>query len=522
MPLGNPQIVVREWARVPRSCVDVDDLRNRLTVPNPAFKPGYQTKGVEQYLHFWSEVPSDPGGIYIPRNFKLSRLPLTRQLEAFYPEPTYPHVEWDLDVPFEPRDQVQVDALAALSAEVAHYQSGKLLVLNAGKGKSVLAARAAMTRPGPMLVVVDLHALVQQWKLRLAQAAGLEEDDIGMIQGPEGTWTWKGKKAVIALMQTLMSRQWYELDPELRSYFATAVFDEVHVAGAAKLGRAVTMFESERWGLTATPGRHDGQDLTLMMHVATRPCYVHLEQDLIPSIFFHYTGIIDPTTYIFGPGKKRDRWHSLRTLRKMDDAERSVLARSVKSWISSPEEIIRCADRGRKLSNPATISTIAEDRKRTKRISKFVQQLAEDENRKILVIGSRTEQLVLLHELHPNSGLVLGNVKKSERHEQIYGFNVVYAEQSLVSKGLDRPELDTLVVLQLDSKIVTLTEVPQSIGRVQRFLEGKLNPEVHYFIDENSSVIRRAEQALLTQLQKLFRKKLDISIIRWRPENERR
>lgn len=516
MPLLDPHIVVREWARIPRSCVDMERLRDQLTIDNPAYKPGFAPKPEDKpYLRFWSEVPSDPGAVFVPRNYKLSKLPLRKELPIYYPPARYPHVDWDMDVPFTPRSQVQVDALEALSRP-ARYQSGRLLVLNAGRGKSAIAIRAAMTRPGPLLIVVDLHALVAQWRQRLKEMAGVDEEQVGFIQGKESTWRWRGYPVTIALMQTLMSKQWWELDPELRSYFATVVLDEVHVAGAQKLGRVVTMFEGERLGLTATPSRHDGQDATLHMHVARKACYTHLEQDLIPQIYLHYTGIEDPTTYIFGPGKPaRMRWRTLASLREMDDKSRWKLAHGLHCWSASPEAIAEAAAGKRKTSYPATISTIAENRKRTKRISRFVRELHED-GRKVLVIGSRKEQLRLLHKLHPGSGLVLGDVKKAERTRQLYDFPVVYAEQSLVSKGLDRPEFDTLVVLQLDPKIVTKVQVPQSLGRIQRFLEGKPQPEAHYFIDSNSSLIQRAEASLMVQLRVLFRKALEVSVVRWR------
>lgn len=520
MPLFDPHIVVREWTRVPRSRLDLDEIRHRLTVVNPAFKPGFAAASdVEPYLHFWSEVPDDPGGFYLPRNFKTSAIPVTTNLDVYYPPPAYPYVDWASAAKFKPRDQVQKDALEALAAPARRYQSGKLLVLNAGKGKSVLAIRAAMTRPGPMMIAVDLHALVDQWRVRLSEAAGLTEDEIGFVQGPVSKWKWQGKKAVIAVMKTLVQRQWYDLDEEFRDYFATVIIDEVHVAGALQLGRVVGMFPGERWGLTATPGRHDGQDVTLHLHVARKACFTHVEQDLIPTIYLHHTGIQDPSTYIFGPGKGRDRWHNLASLNAMDDDDRARLAKSVKSWISSPREIAHAAGKARKLSLPATISYIAERRDRTKAISRFIKTLADD-GRTILVIGSRTGQLQLLHKWHAGSGLVLGNVKKAARTSQIYDYPVVYAEQSLVSKGLDRPEFDTLVVLQLDAKIVTKVEVPQSIGRIQRPLPDKLPTEAHYFIDENSSMIGRSEAALMVQLRLLFRGKLQIEKVQWKIEKK--
>lgn len=142
-----------------------------------------------------------------------------------------------------------VDSILQTSKE----QSDFIVHAATGKGKTVCSLSVIQKRGRSALVIVDQDNLMQQWIEECKSALGLREDQIGIVQG--GRCDYEGKHVTIAMMQTLVQREYPE---EFYDAFGTVVFDEVHTAGAPTFSRALLMFSAEvRFGVSATVDRRD-------------------------------------------------------------------------------------------------------------------------------------------------------------------------------------------------------------------------------------------------------------------------
>jgi len=115
-------------------------------------------------------------------------------------------------------------------------------------------------RKMPTLIIVHRQTLSEQWKLRLQQFLGIEEKQIGVLQGSKK----KLKGFVdIASVQTLARRD--DLKQLFREY-GMVIIDECHHVPSVTL-EAVMKECGSRYivGLTATPKREDGLERLLYL-----------------------------------------------------------------------------------------------------------------------------------------------------------------------------------------------------------------------------------------------------------------
>jgi len=125
-----------------------------------------------------------------------------------------------------------------------------------GWGKTVGSLIAAARMGRTTIVIVDQDNLREQWEECLIKLFGFKPEEIGIIQGPEKKWRWKGLAVTIAMVQTLSQKG---VSEEMAEYYGTAIVDEVHTAGAPTFSASLVMFSAgRRLGVSATPGRRDG------------------------------------------------------------------------------------------------------------------------------------------------------------------------------------------------------------------------------------------------------------------------
>lgn len=105
---------------------------------------------------------------------------------------------------------------------------------------------------------------------------------------------------------------------------------------------------------------------------------------------------------------------------------------------------------------------------------------ALDNGRKILCLGHSLKQLKVFHRLFPGSALIIGDTNTAERTDLLRKSQICFAIARLGSVGVDDDKLDTLFWLSpFKSKIA----LQQSMGRIQRFREGKKQPAMIIFED---------------------------------------
>ena len=242
---------------------------------------------------------------------------------------------------------------------------------------------------------------------------------------------------------------------EVTTYFGTIFFDEAHNFAAEQMSAVLPIFTGQRHALTATVNRFDGMEKLLFLHVGV---IIHkdLTQDLVPEVYFLRTPLVMPAR----------RWN---------------------------------------------IETIITDLAKSDKRNEFILSVIEkclDSGRNLLVLGTRVEQLKLLHD-HcdcPSKGLITGAEKDLTKRRNYLTKRVCFATAKLAKEGLDRPnkdkhgDFDTLIVLAPQSGE---SFIQQSIGRIQRLHPKKKAPKVFFMFDEHVSELRKKCQSVMRVLRKI-------------------
>jgi superfamily II DNA or RNA helicase len=132
------------------------------------------------------------------------------------------------------------------------------------------------------------------------------------------------------------------------------------------------------------------------------------------------------------------------------------------------------------------------------RNTQIVKQLIEAlrAGRKVIVLSERLDHLDKLRELYeamwlpgdgplPSIGRYVGGMTREER-EQSEKKRVVFATYQYASEGLDVPPLDTAFLAS------PYSDVEQTVGRIQRPYEGKKEPVVVDFRDDDIAPFKRS------------------------------
>lgn len=412
-------------------------MANRLWLPKQFIRDDALKSALEFYvqgaegqevLRLWDETKHH---IVCPREF----LP-----PAKYPEFKFPFV--DLRPEFGTmevgdlvtlRDETQEKAWAKLSKA-----SNGILNLACGKGKTKLAVKKIAQRKTPTLVIVPDGGILTQWRDsilgsdRSPPGLDISADDIGYIEGEK--FEWKGKKVVLALVTTLALRiKKGQIPEEFFRYFGLVEYDEVHRIGAPLFSLTAEPFYGDRLGFTATVQREDGLDPIYRYHIG-EPFHCDLRQELVPRIYFWQT----PSVY---------DWESC----KRNGITNSGLLRSLAG------------------------KTYAGNVYRYWAIHEALK-----EGRKIICLSHSLHQLHLMHAAFPGSGLIVGETPKHARMGILRSHQLCFAISRLGSEGVDDDRLDTLFWLTPFKSRIALQ---QSMGRIQRPIEGKLTPVMVVFED---------------------------------------
>lgn len=166
-------------------------------------------------LRLWDETTTH---MIVPRNF----LPPEQYPEfgcefVAIPPPMFEQVRIDDHITL--RDDEQRAAYRAL---LSNYNG--TLHVSCGKGKTILALKAAATIKVPTIIVVNTTALLEQWKEEIGRHLGVRS--VGVLQGQ--TQDWEGHPIVLAMVHTLSNRRW---PMALRQRFGLAIYDECFPAG---------------------------------------------------------------------------------------------------------------------------------------------------------------------------------------------------------------------------------------------------------------------------------------------------
>lgn len=373
-------------------------------------------------LKLWDETDSH---VIVPRDFlPPEQYPEFRcQFEMVTP-PDFEQVR--IDDHIELRDAEQREAYEALM----NNYSGTLN-LSCGKGKTVIALKAAANLKVPTIVVVNTTALLEQWKEEIERHLGV--DSIGVIQGQNRDWE---HPIVLAMVHTLSARRW---PMEFRRRFGLVLYDEGHHMSAPVFVLSADLFFGRRFSLTATASRTDGLEVIYQYHLG-RVVHSNLTQELVPNTVFHLL-----------------------------------------KWEMPPEHRKLVVDRNDDISIPRVRTYLGRLEWRNNLIYEHLLQ-DMDEGRNILVLSHSVNHVEMLHNYlsGAGAGMITGETPQESRMAILRNGNPIFGTFQLAREGLNKPSLDTLYVV---TPFSNSNDLQQAWGRIQRRFANKKEPLVRVFED---------------------------------------
>jgi superfamily II DNA or RNA helicase len=310
-----------------------------------------------------------------------------------------------------------------------------------GYGKTVLGAWATCLTKQKTLIILDNSILVQQWKDAYLNFTDLTEDDIGIFQG---TTVEIDKPVVITMVQTLIAKQksnmkeWYSKIKE--AGFGLVFYDEVHATASGPKYALASLFINTRnvVGWSATPYAH-GINKILLSNCIGELIYSAKEYETQPEINF--------IKYDSGLGKK----HGYRISRSKDYVKMIAFYNSI----------------------------ISDSQPYLDKILELAFNL-EKQGHATLIIASTIKQVEAIVEHLRSNGLNAIPFHANERELNRDVDRLLVGTQKFISKGFDFNILSALIyAIPLKGKISLI----QTIGRILRRKEGKLDPVVYDLID---------------------------------------
>ena len=295
-----------------------------------------------------------------------------------------------------------------------------LICVPCGKGKTFMALNIASQIKKRFLIVVDKEFLMNQWKGEIKNL--MPNLRVGIIQA-EKRQTDKDKyDCTICMIQTLCSQSFPD---KFFEEYGFTIFDECHHLGAQYFSRTLFKVQTKKLlGLSATPTRADGLTKVFEMFLG-KPLYWEKVREPDPTVKVNAIRIIcqDPAYLKIPYDYKKD----------------VVIARLI-------TYIIECEERN-------------------KEIIRWIEKLALDPNRKILVLSARIAHLQDL-DAKLNSEITrsyyIGGMKEEERESGAQTSRVLLASYSMASEAMNIKTLNTVVLAS------PRTNVEQATGRILR------------------------------------------------------
>jgi superfamily II DNA or RNA helicase len=292
---------------------------------------------------------------------------------------------------------------------------GVILSIYTGGGKTAMALKLISILKLKTLIVVNKKILSDQWKSQIELF--LPDAKIGLIQGK----IFDIEEITICTLQTI-SKISHTIKHSKEDYkqFDFVIFDEIHNINSSQFSNALFLISSfYMLGLSATPKRKDGLHVISTSHIGPIKLYEN-NNKIVPEIHIHRMPKVVIKTEMTKTGK-------LNLSRLMTDISENEIC----------NEYI---------------------------VSKVVEYLKED--RTILILCSRVEQCKTLCEMtllteSVSCSFIAGKMSTLERNEAIL-CQVVYSTYNSFSEGVDKSDLDTLILAS------SRVEVVQSVGRILR------------------------------------------------------
>ena len=316
---------------------------------------------------------------------------------------------------------------------------GGVLCLPCAAGKTVLSLYIASLFKVKTLVIVHKTFLLNQWKER---AQEFTNASVGIIQ--QNKVEVDGKDIVIGMLQSIAKEKY---DSEIFRDFGMVIFDEAHHAPSEYFSKALPLIAAKiTIGLSATPKR----------------------SDKLEKILYWYFGDI---------------------MYKTNVEENSKVLVNIVNYEITHEKFREFKLRTGDINRAKTINKLTTIGRRNKFIVNTMEEVLQENDRKILVLSDRIEHLKALknrideREIASTDFYIGGMKQKALKIAETA--QVIFASYGMAAEALDIPDLNTLFM------VTSRKEVEQAIGRVIRKIVPHIRPLIYDFVDQIPTFIRQ-------------------------------
>lgn len=340
-----------------------------------------------------------------------------------------------------------------------------ILSAGTGFGKTVTAAALIARRKTNTLILVQTHALLEQWKKSV-------KTFLDFAPGTIASGKDKSTGIVdIAIVKSLTENNSDRIKPRTHKY-GMVIIDECHHVSAFSTENLASSFCAKYvYGLTATPIRRDGHQ----------------------KIIFYQCGKI-----LFSTSSKQ--------MNKMQDFDHYFIPR-FSNFHFTPDS--NTTDKNRSINS--YYAELVKNEARNELIAEDVKNAVKN-GRTPLVLSNRIEHLETLEKHLKNSAknviLITGRGTLKQKKTLLEKLNSIPKEESLIvlatgkyaGEGFDQPRLDTLMLVFPFSWKGTLA---QYCGRLHRNFAGKNEVQIYDYVDFRIPVFDRMYQNRLKGYRQL-------------------
>ena len=230
--------------------------------------------------------------------------------------------------------------------------------------------------------------------------------------------------------------------------FGLTIFDEAHHAPSKFFSKALPIISSKRTiGLSATPNR----------------------EDKLEKVLYWFFGNI---------------------MYKIDNPSYDKLSIHTLEFTSTDVDFREFKMRNGELNRALTINKISGNDERNELIIKIILHVIKDNNRKIILLSDRINQLTIIeaklkYNNISNYSYYIGNMKQKDLDESSKS-QIILGTYAMASEGLDIPDLNCLILC------TPRKQIEQSIGRIVRKLDDNTLPIVYDIIDNLPTFVNQS------------------------------
>ena len=411
---------------------EINNIRNELTVEPFKFGVSYGKKNKEKENLSFKVFRETDDYLIIPKYFGLKKFGNPDKNKELKGE--------EINISFKGDLRDVQKAITDKIIPNIEKDDGGLICLGCGQGKTVVALYISCYFKVKTLVIVHKGFLLNQWKERIEQFTNAK---VGIIQRDKVDVD--GKDIVIGMIQSIAKDKY---DPDIFRDFGLIIFDEAHHAPSKYFSNALPLIAAKKTlALSATPKRSDRLEKVLHWYLG-------------PII---YKNELEENTTVLTKMYKYKIVHDKFVEKKM---------------------------RGGDVNRPGTITNLITIGRRNKFIIDTVEDILNEENRKIIVLSERKEHLTLLknrldERKITTTGFYVGGMKQNKLDESA-NCQVIFGTFQMASEALDIKGLNTLVMA------TSKREIEQTIGRITRDPNTKVRPLVIDIIDDLDSFVNQS------------------------------